>query len=88
MTCRLCQRNVEKLTEHHLIPRSEGKKGVALPKIWVCSACHRQIHALFTNAELATNYNTAERLKEEPRMVLFLNWLRKQDPNKHIPVRR
>lgn len=88
MTCRLCQRNVEKLTEHHLIPRSKGKKGERLPTIWICSACHRQIHALFTNDELAAQFNTPERLRDEPRMEKFLAWIRKQDPNKHIAVRK
>jgi hypothetical protein len=86
MTCRLCQRRVEKLTEHHLIPRSEGKKGAALPKIWICLPCHREVHSLFTNSELATHYNTTERLKEEPRMNYFLNEIREKDCEGYLPL--
>ena len=88
MTCALCQRSVEKLTEHHLIPRSRLKKGETTEKIWICAPCHRQIHALFSNQELAQTYNTRERLRDEPRMVNFLEWIRKQDPNKAVRVRR
>lgn len=88
MTCKLCRRDVEKLTEHHLTPRSKLKKGERTPTIWVCSACHRQIHALFSNDQLATEYNTADKLRDEPRMARFLQWIRKVDPNKAVKVRR
>jgi hypothetical protein len=88
MKCALCERDVAKLTEHHLKPRSRLKKGETTPTIWICSACHRQIHVLFTNLQLADEYNSLERLRDEPRMVKFLSWIRKQDANKHIKVRR
>ena len=88
MTCKLCQRDVEKLTEHHLKPRSKLKKGERTPTIWICSACHRQIHALFTNDELAAHFDSADKLRAEPRMERFLKWISKQDPNKAIKVRR
>ena len=88
MTCKLCQRNVEKLTEHHLKPRSKLKKGEQTPKIWICSACHRQIHALFSNNLLAAQLDTADKLRAEPNMARFLKWIRKQDPNKAVKVRR
>ena len=88
MTCKLCQRDVEKLTEHHLTPRSKLKKGERTPTIWICSPCHRQIHALFTNDELAAHFDSADKLRAEPRMNRFLMWIRKQDPNKSVKVRR
>ncbi|BAY44209.1 hypothetical protein SAMD00079811_18050 [Scytonema sp. HK-05] len=47
MTCELCEREVEPLTVHHLIPRQ--KKGHHGPKINICSACHKQIHTLYDN---------------------------------------
>ncbi|BCM89249.1 hypothetical protein IAD21_01094 [Abditibacteriota bacterium] len=87
MICALCGRDVEKLTEHHLTPRSTLKKGETTPTIDICAACHRQIHALFSNKQLHDEYNTLERLRDEPRMDRFLNWVRKQDPNKKIRVR-
>lgn len=88
MKCALCEREVEKLTEHHLTPRSKLKKGEVTPTIWICSACHRQLHVLFTNQQLHDEYNTVERLRDEPCMQRFLAWIRKQDANKHIKVRR
>jgi len=51
MACELCEREVEKLTLHHLIPKEE--KGHHGPTIAICSACHRQIHTLFDNKVLA-----------------------------------
>ena len=88
MTCKLCQRAVEKLTEHHLRPRSKLKKGERTPTIWICSPCHRQIHALFTNDELAAHFDTADKLRAEPRMNRFLLWIASQDANKSVKVRR
>ena len=88
MKCELCDREVAQITEHHLKPKSRLKKGETTPTIWICSACHRQIHVLFSNLQLADEYNRLERLRDEPRMAKFLAWIRKQDANKHIRVRR
>jgi hypothetical protein len=88
MKCALCEREVSQLTEHHLKPRSRLKKGEITPTILICSACHRQIHALFSNLQLADEFNSLERLRDEPRIRKFLLWIIKQDANKHIRVRR
>ena len=88
MKCALCEREVSQLTEHHLKPRSRLKKGEITPTILICSACHRQIHVLFSNLQLADEFNSLERLRDEPRMRKFLLWIVKQDANKHIRVRR
>lgn len=88
MTCKLCQRDVAVLTEHHLTPRSKLKKGENTPKIWICGACHRQIHALFSNQRLADELNTPQSLRDEPQMQKFLGWMRKQDPEKNVKVRK
>jgi hypothetical protein len=88
MPCALCQREVARLTEHHLKPKSRLKRGEGTPTIDICSACHRQIHALFSNLQLADEFSSLERLRDEPRMRKFLAWIRKQDANKAIKVRR
>jgi hypothetical protein len=59
-----------------------------LPTVRVCRACHRQLHALFSNKELASELDSLEKLKAHPAMQKFLNWVKKQDPNKKIKVRR
>lgn len=86
MNCELCEREVDKLTIHHLIPKQ--KKGQHGPKISICSACHRQIHTLFDNTRLAQQLNSLERLKNESQMQKFLSWVRKQNPDKRVKVNR
>ena len=87
--CELCGRNVAALTVHHLVPRSQAGKGErsTLPTARLCSACHKQLHVLFSNRDLKTKYSGVEQLKAAPEMQKFLHWIRKQDPNKHIKVR-
>lgn len=38
--------------------------------------CHRQIHALFTEAELARTYNTVDALLEHPQIQRFVGWVK------------
>lgn len=89
MQCQLCERECNRLTVHHLIPRQHTKRKKLDPgeTIDICAACHRQIHSLFDNRLLAAELNTPERLKQHPDMVRFLNWVRKQDANKRVKVR-
>ncbi|PPS46093.1 HNH endonuclease [Chroococcidiopsis sp. TS-821] len=84
--CELCERTIEKLTVHHLIPRQ--KKGHHGPKINICTACHKQIHTLFDNTRLAQELNSLEKLKNEPQMSKFLAWVCKQDPNRRVKSAR
>ncbi|MDJ0616983.1 MAG: HNH endonuclease [Calothrix sp. MO_192.B10] len=90
MQCELCEREMEKLTIHHLIPRQHTKrKNLDISStIDICSACHRQIHALFDNKRLAKELNTTEALRNEPQMDKFLNWVRKQKSDKRVIVHR
>lgn len=90
MNCQLCDREVEPLTVHHLIPRQAVKRqqATAGPTIKICSACHRQIHVLFDNQRLARELNTLDKLKLEPNLQRFLRWIQKQAPDKKIRVHR
>ena len=45
--------------------------------------CHRQIHALFSEAELAKQYNTVEALLEHEEIRKFVKWVRTK-PNDFI----
>ena len=87
--CPLCRRTTEQYTKHHLIPKCRNKKtkskgGSILEPL--CTDCHKQIHALFTEKELAKDYNTLEKLQKHPQMRQFLNWAKKH-PNGTIKVR-
>jgi 5-methylcytosine-specific restriction endonuclease McrA len=81
---------MESLTLHHLVPRQQTKrkKMEISSTVTICSACHRQIHSLFNNKQLAQELNTLEKLKNEPQLQKFIAWVRKQTPNKKIAVRR
>lgn len=74
LICPLCDRIIPKSQrdEHHLIPKSHGgRQTVVLHRI-----CHRQIHAIFTETELARHYNTIEQLKLQVDLVSFIEWVR------------
>ena len=90
MQCELCEREMERLTLHHLIPRQQTKRKKANPgtTVKICSACHKQIHALFNNKYLAQELNTLEKLRNESQIQKFLSWLKKQNTYKHIRVNR
>lgn len=90
--CELCGRAVASLTAHHLYPKSQGRRAgrkiAELPVVRVCRACHRQIHALFSNKQLAIELDSLDKLSAHPEIEKFLGWVRRQDPNKRIKVRR
>ncbi len=90
MICELCERMMEQLTAHHLTPRqkTKRKKVAPGPTIQICSACHRQLHALFNNSQLAKELNSIDKLKSYPDMANFLTWVKKQDPDRRINVSR
>ncbi len=71
--CPICERVIpdSQKDAHHLIPKSKGgKKTEFLHRI-----CHKQIHALFTETELAQQYHHAQILKEHPEMQKFIQWV-------------
>jgi 5-methylcytosine-specific restriction enzyme A len=77
-TCELCGRQGVETTVHHLVPREMG--GASLPTADLCIPCHKQIHALYTNAELAARLSTLGELKADARISRYLRWIRKQAP--------
>lgn len=85
--CELCRRKgFYKLTEHHLIPRENG--GRHKDTAWLCEDCHKQIHALYTNKELAVRLNTLSKLEEEENIKKYLKYIRKQPPTKKIVIKK
>ena len=82
--CELC--GIEtKLTKHHLVPQNVSRSANH-PKslktdesnfLMVCSECHGQIHALYSNQELRDFYSTKEKLLEAESLKKFLLWRRK-----------
>ncbi len=82
--CGLCGRQVyaDLITLHHLTPKQKGGKAdVRTP---LCRPCHKQLHATFTNAQLAKQCDTLAALRRTPELQKFLKWIRKQPPHRTV----
>lgn len=79
--CPLCNREIPTAQRdaHHLIPKSRGGRETE----FLHRICHYQIHALFTEKELANTYNNVEVLLSHPEMITFVAWV-KTKPNHFI----
>ena len=82
--CPLCEREMPRwqITLHHLTPKERG--GKAEDRTPMCRPCHKQLHALFSNKHLARQYKTLDSLRAAPELQPFLNWIRKQNPNRNF----
>ncbi len=71
--CPLCDRPIplDQGVAHHLVPKSKGGRETTL----LHKACHQQVHATFSETELARHYNNAEALKEHPEIAKFVAWI-------------
>jgi 5-methylcytosine-specific restriction endonuclease McrA len=65
-TCPLCDRVIPKSQRdaHHLVPKSKGGRQTE----FLHRVCHRQIHALLSEAQLARQYATVEALLALPEL--------------------
>ena len=85
-TCELCEREDVGTTIHHLLPKEMG--GTFGPTANLCIPCHKQIHALYTNEEIAARLTTLHKLKDDPKLSRFLKWLRKQPSSKIMKIKK
>ena len=85
--CELCGRPVQRLTRHHLVPRTRHKnkknkktfdRREIHHTVGLCSPCHRHIHTVLHNKELERDYNTLEALKSHPDVEKFVVWIGKK----------
>ena len=77
--CPICGRSIPESQKdaHHLIPKSKGGKSFE----YLHRICHKQIHALFKEYELAKILNTAESLRNHSDMQTFINWVKNKPDN-------
>ena len=82
--CQLCGRHVPRrlITLHHLTPKQKG--GKAEDRTPLCRPCHKQIHATFSNTELAQAFPTLQSLREAPLLQPFIRWIRRQKPDRNF----
>jgi hypothetical protein len=77
--CPLCDRPMvagPSLDQHHPVPRSRGgRETVTMHKI-----CHRAIHAMLSEQELADEFSDFEVLKAHPLLAQFIAWVKKRPP--------
>jgi len=84
--CELCGRNNVETTVHHLLPREMG--GSFGPTANLCIPCHKQIHALYTNQEIAIRLSTIDELRRDEQLMRFVKWIRKQPSTKLMKIRK
>jgi hypothetical protein len=84
--CALCDRIIPTALRdaHHLVPKSRG--GVIT--VFMHRACHKQIHALFTETELARHYPTIQALRAHPEVARFIQWVQDKPSDFNPPTRR
>jgi hypothetical protein len=79
--CPLCLRPLPgdvPQSRHHLVPKLKG--GAKGPTVLLHAICHKEIHARFTEAELARGFSTIAALRADPRMAAFLSWIARRPP--------
>lgn len=82
--CPLCGRPIPpeaRQSVHHLVPKLKG--GACGETVLLHAICHNEIHAAFTEAELARDYDTIEKLRAHPRIARFVAWVRGREPTFH-----
>lgn len=50
--------------------------------------CHRQIHAVLTETELARQYATVEALLAHPKLQVFVTWVKTKPDNFFVNTRK
>lgn len=98
LLCELCRRADTELTRHHLIPRAQHRKGrirrnfdkseltgrLAL----LCRACHKYVHTVLSEQQLASEYNTVDQLLSHPEISKFVNWIAKRPAGLRVTSRK
>lgn len=83
--CPVCERPLgTKVEWHHLVPKAEGGRITAA----VHPICHRTVHALIPNADLARTYADPAALRAHPGIARFAAWIADKPADFTAPVRR
>lgn len=84
--CPLCDRPIPpaQADAHHLVPKSRGGRHTAV----LHRVCHRQIHALLGEAELARHYASVDALRTHPGLRAFIAWVQGKPPDFFVATRK
>ena len=78
--CPLCGRPMidgPSVDRHHWVPRTEG--GCRQEPIH--QVCHRKIHAVLSEREIAEAYATPDALRAHPEIARFIAWVQRKPPD-------
>ena len=77
--CSLCGRDIPPAEQdaHHFVPKSKGGRETQL----LHRICHRQVHALLSETELARQFNTPQALLTHPDVLKFVAWVQRKPPD-------
>ncbi|UUX48121.1 HNH endonuclease [Nisaea acidiphila] len=78
-SCPICGRPMvpgSSVDRHHWVPRAYGGREWG----WMHQICHRKIHALFSESDLARRYSTASEILSHPEMEKFVAWVKRRPP--------
>ncbi|WP_042462739.1 restriction endonuclease [Neobacillus dielmonensis] len=84
--CELCGRDDVEITVHHLLPKEMGGTFGATANL--CIPCHKQIHALYTNEEIAARLTSLSDLRKDEKLGRFIRWIRKQPSSKIMKIKK
>lgn len=86
LTCPLCERVIPpaQADRHHLVPKSKGGRHTE----FLHRVCHRQIHALLTESELAGRYATVQDLLQHAELQAFVTWVKTKPENFFVRTRK
>ncbi|MDQ3292688.1 MAG: HNH endonuclease [Bacteroidota bacterium] len=84
--CQLCNREVDVVTRHHLLPKEEG--GRYSETVDLCQPCHSTIHRTFTNRELAREFTSVQALQQAEPLKKYLDWIKNKKNITRITNRR
>lgn len=86
LICPLCRRPIpdSEKDAHHLVPKSKGGRETQ----YMHRVCHRQIHALLSESELAKTFNHVEALLAHPGIARFVAWIKTKPDNFYERTRK
>lgn len=86
VVCPLCGRPIPPAQRdaHHLVPKSKGGRVTT----YLHRICHRQIHAVLTETELARQYATVDALLAHPGLSAFVAWVRTKPDDFFVNTRK
>lgn len=93
--CELCQRDVQELTRHHLIPQCRhsnkknkknfDRKDVKTRIALLCRPCHKNVHNCIENKVLENSFNTLDLLLAHAEILKFTQWIKTKPDGTKVP---